>query len=176
YVVFFFSSRRRHTRFSRDWSSDVCSSDLLAQVLQSGEDAIALFGNLKTFCYGAAPMRTNLLRTAIEAWPDTEFIHVYGLTEVCGVATHLMDDQHRDPGHPERLVSAGQPIPGVEVRIVDPGTFEDLGVGESGEIWLRTKQLMKGFLGKPEETAKVLTEDGWFRTGDIGKVDDEGFV
>lgn len=149
---------------------------VLAQVLQSGEDAIALFGNLKTFCYGAAPMPTNLLRTAIEAWPHTEFIHVYGLTEVCGVATHLMDDQHRDPGHPERLVSAGQPIPGVEVRIVDPGSLEDVPVGESGEIWLRTRQLMKGFLGKPEETAKVITADGWFRTGDIGKVDDEGYV
>ena len=67
-------------------------------------------------------------------------------------------------------------MPGVEVRIVDPGTLEDLPSGEHGEIWLRTKQLMKGFLGKPEETAEVITDDGWFRTGDMGKVDDDGFV
>ena len=62
------------------------------------------------------------------------------------------------------------------MRIVDPGTLEDLPVGEHGEIWLRTPQLMKGYLGKPEETAEVITEDGWFRTGDMGKVDDDGFV
>jgi len=87
-----------------------------------------------------------------------------------------MPEAHRDAEHPERLVSAGQPVPGMELRIVDPGTLEDLPAGEHGEIWLRTAQLMKGFLGKPEETAKVITEDGWFRTGDMGKVDAEGFL
>jgi acyl-CoA synthetase (AMP-forming)/AMP-acid ligase II len=101
---------------------------------------------------------------------------VYGLTEVAGVATHLLPDAHTDAEHPERLVSAGQPIPGCEVRIVDPATLEDRPVGEHGEIWLKTPQLMKGFLGRPAETAAVITEDGWFRTGDLGKVDDEGFV
>ncbi len=149
---------------------------VLAQVLQGGPDAVALFGRLRTYTYGASPMPLPLLRAAIEAWPDTDFIQVYGLTEVAGVATHLMPEAHHDKEHPERLVSAGQPIPGCAVRIVDPATLTDLPVGEHGEIWLKTPQLMKGFLGKPEETAKVITEDGWFRTGDMGKVDDEGFV
>jgi acyl-CoA synthetase (AMP-forming)/AMP-acid ligase II len=152
---------------------------VLAQVLQAGPDAVKLFAALKTYTYGAAPMPPPLLRAAMEAWPDTDFIQVYGLTEVAGVATHLMPEEHRNAvasGHPERLVSAGRPIPGVEVRIVDPDSLQDLPVGEHGEIWLRTKQLMKGFLGKPEETAAVITEDGWFRTGDMGKVDGEGFV
>lgn len=149
---------------------------VLAQVLQSGPDAVRLFAALKTYTYGAAPMPLPLLRAAMEAWPDTEFIQVYGLTEVAGVATHLLADAHHDDAHPERLVSAGQPIPGCEVRIVDPATLEDLAVGEHGEIWLKTAQLMKGFLGKPEETAAVITEDGWFRSGDMGRVDDEGFV
>jgi acyl-CoA synthetase (AMP-forming)/AMP-acid ligase II len=149
---------------------------VLAQVLQAGADAVQLFGALKSYTYGASPMPLPLLRAAMEAWPDTDFIQVYGLTEVAGVATHLLPEAHKDPDHPERLTSAGQPIPGVEVRIVDPATLEDLPVGEHGEIWLRTPQLMKGFLGKPEETAAVITEDGWFRTGDMGKVDDEGFV
>ncbi|MEZ5091374.1 long-chain-fatty-acid--CoA ligase [Nocardioides sp.] len=149
---------------------------VLAQVLQSGPEAIALFGRLKTYTYGAAPMPLPLLRAAMAAWPETDFIQVYGLTEVAGVATHLMPEAHRDADHPERLVSAGQPLPGVEVRIVDPASLQDLPVGEHGEIWLRTRQLMKGFLGKPEETAKVITDDGWFRTGDMGRVDDGGFV
>jgi acyl-CoA synthetase (AMP-forming)/AMP-acid ligase II len=149
---------------------------VLAQVLQSGDDAVKLFGRLRSYTYGASPMPPPLLRAAMAAWPDTDFMQVYGLTEVAGVATHLLPEAHRDAEHPERLLSAGQPVPGVEVRIVDPGTLEDLPVGRNGEIWLRTKQLMKGFLGREKETADVITEDGWFRTGDLGRVDDEGFV
>jgi acyl-CoA synthetase (AMP-forming)/AMP-acid ligase II len=152
---------------------------VLAQVLQAGPDAVKLFGALKTYTYGAAPMPPPLLRAAMEAWPETDFIQVYGLTEVSGVATHLMADEHRDAvaeGHPERLVSAGRPIPGVELKIVDPATLEELPTGVHGEIWLKTPQLFKGYLGKPEETAAVITEDGWFRTGDMGKVDEDGFV
>ena len=149
---------------------------VLAQVLQAGPDAIKLFGALKTYCYGASPMPLPLLRAAMEAWPDTDFIQVYGLTEVCGVATHLMPDDHRDADHPERLVSAGTPVPGVEVKIVDPATLEEVPVGEHGEIWMRTPQLMLGFLNKPEATAEVITDDGWFRTGDMGKVDEGGYV
>ncbi len=149
---------------------------VLAQVLQAGPDAIKLFGALKTYCYGASPMPLPLLRAAMEAWPDADFIQVYGLTEVCGVATHLMPDDHRDADHPERLVSAGTPVPGVEVKIVDPATLEEVPVGEHGEIWMRTPQLMLGFLNKPEATAEVITDDGWFRTGDMGKVDEGGYV
>jgi acyl-CoA synthetase (AMP-forming)/AMP-acid ligase II len=152
---------------------------VLAQVLQAGGDAVKLFGALRTYTYGAAPMPPPLLRAAMEAWPDTDFIQVYGLTEVAGVATHLMPEEHRTAiasGHPEWLVSAGRPLPEVEVRVVDPGTLEDVDAGEHGELWLRTPQLFRGYLGKPEETAQVITNDGWFRTGDMGKVDADGFV
>ncbi len=149
---------------------------VLAQVLQSGDDAIKLFGQLKTYCYGAAPMPLPLLRAAIKAWPDTDFIQVYGLTELCGVITHLLPDAHHDDAHPERLVSAGQVIPEAEVKVVDPDSLEEVPVGANGELWFRTPQLMKGYLNKPDETAEVITEDGWFRTGDMGKVDAEGFV
>ena len=55
-----------------------------------------MFGKLRTYTYGASPMPMPLLRAAMEAWPDTDFIQVYGLTEVGGVATHLMPDAHRD--------------------------------------------------------------------------------
>jgi len=60
---------------------------VLAQVLQSGDDAVKLFARLRTYTYGAAPMPPPLLRAAMQAWPDTDFIQVYGLTEVAGVAT-----------------------------------------------------------------------------------------
>jgi len=147
---------------------------VLAQVLQSGPDAVKLFGALKTYAYGASPMPLPLLRAAMEAWPETDFIQVYGLTEVSGVLTHLMPEAHRDAAHQERLVSAGQCIPEVEVRVVDPASLEDLPVGEHGELWFRTPQLMKGYLNKPEATAEVLVE-GWFRTGDLASRDERGF-
>ena len=149
---------------------------VLAQVLQSGDDAVKLFGALKTYTYGAAPMPTPLLRAAMEAWPNTEFMQVYGLTEVAGVITHLLPEAHRDTDHPERLLSAGTVLPEAECRVVDVDSGEDVEVGQPGELWFRTPQLMQGYLGKEEETAEVITEDGWFRTGDIGRMDAGGFV
>ncbi len=149
---------------------------VLAQVLASGEDAVKVFARLKTYCYGAAPMPMPLLRAAIEAWPDTDFIQVYGLTEVCGVITHLMPAEHRDPEHPERLVSAGRCLPEVELRVVDPESLEELATGEHGELWFRSPQLMAGYLGKPDDTDAAITGAGWFRSGDLGKVDADGYV
>ncbi|CAN7226290.1 long-chain-fatty-acid--CoA ligase [Mycolicibacterium frederiksbergense] len=148
---------------------------VLAKVLETGPDAVKLFGALKTFAYGASPMPLPLLREALKAWPDTDFIQVYGLTEVCGVATRLGPEDHRG-GNEERMVSAGTPIQGVEVRIVDPDSLQDAPAGTQGEIWFRTPQLMKGYLNKPEATAESITEDGWFRTGDIGRLDPDGYL
>ena len=148
---------------------------VLAKVLETGPDAVTLFGALKTFAYGASPMPLPLLREALKAWPDTDFIQVYGLTEVCGVATRLGPEDHRG-GNEERMVSAGTPIQGVEVRIVDPDSLQDAPAGTQGEIWFRTPQLMKGYLNKPEATAESITEDGWFRTGDIGRLDPDGYL
>ena len=59
---------------------------------------------------------------------------------------------------------------------MDPDTLEDVPRGEQGELWFRSKQLMKGYHNKPEATAEAITEDGWFRTGDMGKVDDDGYL
>ncbi len=97
---------------------------VLAKVLESGEDAVKLFGALKTYAYGASPMPLPLLRKALDAWPDTDFIQAYGLTELGGVISHLLPEAHRDPGKEERLTSAGTLVPNAEVRVVDPDTLE----------------------------------------------------
>ncbi len=149
---------------------------VLAKVLEAGPDAVKLFGALKTYGYGASPMPLPLLHQALEAWPDTDFIQVYGLTEVCGAVTALSAADHRDGGRADRLVSAGKPLGGVEVRVVDPDTLNDVPAGDQGELWFRTPQLMKGYLNRPEATADAVTADGWFRTGDIGRVDADGYV
>jgi acyl-CoA synthetase (AMP-forming)/AMP-acid ligase II len=149
---------------------------VVAALLQAGPDAMGLFSRLKAFSYGAAPMPLPVLRGALEGWPTTKFMQDYGMTEFGGVVTILDDDAHRDASHPERLVSAGCTIAGVETRVVDPATLEDVEPGTSGELWFRTEQSTPGYLGRPEDTAELLTDDGWLRTGDIGRVDDEGFV
>ncbi|NVN53278.1 long-chain-fatty-acid--CoA ligase [Mycolicibacterium hippocampi] len=149
---------------------------VLAKVLESGEDAVKLFSALKTYGYGASPMPLPLLRSALKAWPNTDFIQAYGLTELCGVISHLMPEAHRAEDHPERLTSAGTLVPNAEVRVVDPDTLEDVATGEQGELWFRSPQLMKGYHNKPEATAESITDDGWFRTGDVGRVDDGGYI
>ncbi|WP_229480190.1 AMP-binding protein, partial [Mycolicibacterium mageritense] len=148
---------------------------VLAKVLESGPDAVKLFSALKTYAYGASPMPLPLLRQALQAWPDTEFIQVYGLTEVCGVVSRLMPEDHRADNE-ERLVSAGVLVPEAEVRVVDPDTLEDVPSGQQGELWFRTPTLMKEYLNRPDATAEAITADGWFRTGDIGRVDADGYI
>ena len=141
-----------------------------------GPDVIGLFNRLRTFAYGASPMPPALLGQALKDFPNTDFVQVYGLTEVCGAVTVLSPQAHRDESHPERLTSAGQPALKVEVKVVNPDTLEDVPQGQPGELWFRTPQLMDGYHNKPDATKEAVTEDGWFRTGDIGRVDDGGFV
>ncbi|TQR82792.1 long-chain-fatty-acid--CoA ligase [Mycobacterium hodleri] len=148
---------------------------VLAKVLESGDDAVKLFSALKTYGYGASPMPLPLLRKALEAWPDTDFIQAYGLTEVGGVISLLAPEDHRN-GNEERMGSAGRVVPGAEVRVVDPDSLEDVEQGQQGELWFKSRQLMKGYHNKPDATKEAITDDGWFRTGDIGRVDDEGYI
>ena len=70
--------------------------------------------------------------------------------------------------------SIGLPLPGLEVRIVDPVTFQDVPPGEEGEIWLRGPGVTPGYWQKPRETAQAF-EQGWFRTGDLGRIDKDGY-
>lgn len=149
---------------------------VVAALLQAGPEAMGMFSRLKVFSYGAAPMPLPVLRGALLHWPDTSFMQVYGMTEMAGVVTILDDAAHRDADHPERLASAGKPIPGVEMRVVDPVTLQDVEPGTAGELWWRTEQSTIGYLGNPTATAELLVENGWLRSGDVGRVDDEGFV
>jgi malonyl-CoA/methylmalonyl-CoA synthetase len=70
--------------------------------------------------------------------------------------------------------SIGIPLPGLQVRVVDPQTLQDVPPGETGEFWLKGPAITPGYWRKPEETAKTFS-DGWFRTGDLGRVDEKGY-
>ncbi|VVJ19663.1 Long-chain-fatty-acid--CoA ligase (EC [Amycolatopsis camponoti] len=145
---------------------------VVAGIAQGGEAALTAFSRLKYLCYGASPMPLPLLRTVLAAWPDVRFAQVYGMTELSGAVTALDPEAHRDASRPERLASAGTALSGVDIRIVDPVTLED---SATGEVWIRTEQRMAGYLGKPEATAETIV-DGWVRTGDVGRLDDGGFL
>jgi long-chain acyl-CoA synthetase len=92
----------------------------------------------------------------------------YGLSETSPVASFNHAGQLRKPG------SIGTPVTGVEMRVVDAAGGE-LPAGEVGEIAIRGHNVMKGYWNKPEATAEVLSSDGWFRTGDMGRQDEDGF-
>ena len=128
------------------------------------------FSKLKLVISGAAPLDGELAARAEERI-GAPIRQGYGLTELSPVS------------HKSRLArvdetprgSVGALIPNTEARLVDPETGEDVPAGERGEIWIRGPQVMRGYLNNPEATAETLIEDGWLRTGDIGRVDENGF-
>jgi len=115
---------------------------------------------------GAAPLGADVAQEAA-ARTGAEVVQGYGLTETSPV-THSTKLGEARPG------SVGYALPLTEVRIVDPETGEDCGIDEDGEIWIRGPQVMKGYLNNREATAASIDEDGFFHTGDIGHVDDDG--
>jgi long-chain acyl-CoA synthetase len=116
-----------------------------------------------------------LLRRAIDVM-SCDFIQLYGITEHSGCLTYLAPDDHDPVRRPGLLRSCGKPLPWVELQILEPGTIEPLTAGVVGEIAVRSSQVMLGYWRQPEETQAVITEDGWFRTGDAGYLDDAGYL
>ena len=127
--------------------------------------------SLRLMMYGASPMPLDLLRRAMRKLP-CGFRQGYGLTETSPILTCLAPEDH-DLASPA-VSSAGRPVPGVEVRVVD--VFDrDVPVGEAGEVIARGANVMKGYWKRPEITAEVM-RGGWFHTGDFGKFDERGFL
>jgi acyl-CoA synthetase (AMP-forming)/AMP-acid ligase II len=128
------------------------------------------FSKLKLVISGAAPLDADLAGRA-EARIGAPIRQGYGLTELSPVShkSRLARVDETPPG------SVGALIPNTEARLVDPETGEDVAEGEQGEIWVRGPQVMKGYLENPDATGETLTEDGWLRTGDVGRVDENGF-
>ena len=95
----------------------------------------------------------------------------YGLSETSPTASYSPDELPAKPG------SIGVPLPGVEMRLLKPGTWEDIDWAPDavGEIAIRGHNVMKGYYGRPEATREAISDDGWFRTGDLGTRDADGW-
>ncbi|MEX2199544.1 MAG: AMP-binding protein [Burkholderiales bacterium] len=129
------------------------------------------YASLRGISYGASPISDKVLVDALRTF-KCDFMQVYGLTETTGAITMLPPADH-DPDGPKRhlLRSAGKPIEGVELRVVEPGSDRDCPEGQVGEVWIRSAQNMKGYWGNDKATRAAFVE-GWFRSGDAGYLQD----
>ncbi|MET0145196.1 MAG: long-chain-fatty-acid--CoA ligase [Ilumatobacteraceae bacterium] len=158
---------------------------LLQFLLLVPDAADADYSTLDIIVYGASPISEDVLARSVELL-GCKFWQAYGLTETTGAIVHLPPADHDLAGtHRHRLRSCGLPGPAVELRIVDPTTGLDVptaagpvaGATRSvGEIWVRGPQIMLGYWHDDEATKAAVDADGWFRTGDAGYVDEDGYV
>jgi long-chain acyl-CoA synthetase len=131
---------------------------MLQRIIDHPDFARTDLSSLVAVAYGAAAAPLSLVRRAMAALPHVALTNVFGQTETLGAYTTLMPDDHRDPA---RAGSVGRPLPGVEVRVVDPDTGNDVDAGAVGELWVNTTQ--------------NVTE-GWLRTGDLARQDADGYI
>jgi acyl-CoA synthetase (AMP-forming)/AMP-acid ligase II len=127
--------------------------------------------SLRLAVTGAAPVPVELVNRMRNELAFEVVVTAYGLTETCGTVTICRPDD------PAEIISgtSGRAMEGVEVRIVD-ADGKDLPVGEPGEIWVRGYNVMQGYLDNPEATAETITADGWLKTGDVGVMDENGYL
>jgi acyl-CoA synthetase (AMP-forming)/AMP-acid ligase II len=126
------------------------------------------FPHLKYIFSGAAPLGPELT-DAVEKRLNIKIRQGYGMTEA-SPATHYT------VAGTERSGTVGQLMPSIEMRIIDTESGKDVPTGQPGEVWVRGPNVMKGYLNNPEATAVTVDADGWLHTGDIGIVDEDGYL
>jgi len=138
----------------------------------SGRIASYDVSSMKRMLYGASPMPESVLMSAMEQMPTASFAQGYGQTEASPIITSLGPEFHIAGG--EKLRSAGRAALGVEVLVLDAND-EELPNGTVGEICARGANVMLGYWGMESVTAETL-RNGWLHTGDLGYMDEDGFV
>jgi acyl-CoA synthetase (AMP-forming)/AMP-acid ligase II len=131
---------------------------MLQRILDHPDFTGADLSSLIAIAYGAAAAPVALVRRAMAALPDVAFANVFGQTETLGAYTTLSPEDHRDPN---RVGSVGRPLPGAQVRVVDPDTGREVEVGSVGELWVNTAQNVS---------------EGWLHTGDLAYQDADGYI
>ena len=142
------------------------------------------YGRIRTIIYGASPISSELLREAMEVF-RCGFVQQYGMTEMTGTICALTPEDHDAAIGDEnandgsdaarRLTSAGRALDDVQIVILDEAGNR-LAPGQVGEIAILSPTAMAGYWRDPEATAAVLDEQGWFRSGDAGYFDEQGFL
>src|SRR5439155_25731430 len=136
----------------------------MARLKDAGPDDVK---SLYAAISGGEPLPA-IIRQAFEKKFGVPIYEGYGLTETIGPIAFNVPGAIK-PG------SVGRPIPGAEVRIADEAG-KPMPQGETGEVWLKGPMIMRGYFNLPDETAQALTADGFFKSGDLGFVDQEGYL
>lgn len=124
--------------------------------------------SLRQVISGAAPLGAELSE-AVAGRLNCLATQGYGMTELAPVS-------HLTPEHAPRAGAAGIAVSNTLCRVVDIESGADLSAGEEGELWIKGPQVMQGYLNNPQATAETITADGWLRTGDIGRIDADGYL
>ena len=156
---------------------------MLKRVIDDPDFSHYDLSSLQVITYGAAPMPFEVIRKAIQVMPWVRFINAFGQTETASTITTLGPEDHRIEGTPQeqekklkRLASSiGKPLPDVELRIVDE-EGKTLPPFQAGEILARGPRIMTGYWQDESKTAQVMTSDGWLHTGDMGWMDEDGYI
>jgi malonyl-CoA/methylmalonyl-CoA synthetase len=127
-----------------------------------------LAGHMRLFISGSAPLLAET-HERFEARTGHRILERYGMTETNMNTSNPYDGERR-------AGTVGFPLPGVELKITDPETGASLPQGEIGQIEVRGPNVFKGYWQMPEKTAAELRDDGFFITGDLGRVDEDGYV
>ncbi|GAK32175.1 long-chain-fatty-acid--CoA ligase FadD13 [alpha proteobacterium Q-1] len=131
------------------------------------------YQSLVAIYYGASPIPLDLLRHALSLF-QSDFIQLYGMTEISGSATYLPAADHDPSGDNPRMRSAGKPFPWARIKIIDE-LGQSLPPHQVGEVLIKTDTVMRGYWKRPDATQAVLS-DGWFHTGDAGLLDEDGYL
>jgi len=153
----------RHAKIT--WMSGV--NTLFNALVNAGDFAALDFSALRVAVGGGAAVQSEVARHWREI-TGSELVEGYGLTEASPVVCI-------NPFLKPKLGTVGLPVPSTEVSIRDDSGVA-VATGEAGEVWVRGPQVMLGYWGRPDETARVLTADGWLKTGDVGAFDAQGFL
>ncbi len=156
---------------------------MLKRVIDDPDFSQYNLSSLRVVTYGAAPMPFEVIKKAIEVFPGVRFINAFGQTETASTITMLGPEDHVIEGAEaekqkklKRLQSSiGRPMADVEMRIVDEQN-RPLLPGEAGEIVARGPRVMSGYWKDPTKTAKAIDKEGWLHTGDMGYMDEEGYI
>lgn len=143
---------------------------LIAMLAHPGFDQFDL-SRLSGVLSGGSPVPPELAHR-VEQRFGARFTTVYGQTELSPVVTQTSPDDSPE----DKATTAGRPLPQVEVAVRDPVTREVVSAGQPGEICARGYQAMLGYFDMPERTAETIDPDGWVRTGDLGILDDRGYL